>query len=229
MNRNPKSDRASRKQYIIGPGLASVLLIFLMASTGCVSLLSNVLYVIKGKDTPAEFDDLKGKKVAVLVSNNGVHTWDAVSVVLAKHINLHLAAKVKKIQLISQDMVEGVCQDQPLGQMDLEQVASRLGADYVIDASISDLKLREGQTLFRGRCTTAVVVYKKGESGAVFRKSFPEYIYPSTGAPVTEMDESTFQRAYLTLVAGRIARVFYPYDPTEDVAMDAAITSAFNF
>lgn len=229
MNRNPKADRTRQNRYGVGPGLASVLLVVFMASTGCVSLLSNVLYVIKGKDAPAEFDDLKGKKVAVLVSNNGVHTWDAVSVVLAKNINLHLAAKVKKIELISQDMVEGVCQDQPLGQMNMEQVASRLGADYIIDASIADLKLREGQTLFRGRCTSAVVVYKKGESGAVFRKTFPEYIYPSTGAPVTEMEESTFQRAYLTLVAGRIARVFYPYDPTEDVAMDAAITSAFNF
>ncbi|MCU0719127.1 MAG: hypothetical protein MUC83_05445 [Pirellula sp.] len=229
MNRNPKADRTNQKRYGLGPGLASVLLIFLTASTGCVSLLSNVLYVIKGKDTPAEFDELKDKKVAVLVSNNGVHTWDAVSVVLAKHINLHLGTKVKKIKLIGQDMVEGVCQDQPLGQMDMEQVASRLGADYIIDASIADLKLREGQTLFRGRCTSAVVVYKKGETVPVFRKSFPEYIYPSTGAPVTEMEEAAFQSAYLTLVAGRIARVFYPYDPTEDVAMDAAITSAFNY
>ena len=229
MNRNPKADRTNQKHYGLGPGFASVLLVVLMASTGCVSLLSNVLYVIKGKDAPAEFDELKGKKVAVLVSNNGVHTWDAVSVVLAKNINLHLGTKVKKIQLVGQDMVEGVCQDQPLGQIDFEQVASRLGADYIIDASISDLKLREGQTLFRGRCTSSVVVYKKGETAPVFRKSFPEYIYPSTGAPVTEMEESTFQRAYLTLVAGRIARVFYPYDPTEDVAMDAAITSSFNF
>ena len=229
MNRNPSWKLAERKQTWKGLGLASILLMFLVASTGCVSLLSNVLYVIKGKDAPAEFDELKGKKVAVLVSNNGIHTWDAVSVILAKHINLHLGAKVKKIQLVGQDMVEGVCQDQPLGQLDMEQVASRLGADYVIDASIADLKLREGQTLFRGRCTTSVVVYKAGDSVPVFRKSFPEYIYPSTGAPVTELDESTFQRAYLTLVAGRIARVFYPYDPTEDVAMDAAITSSFNF
>ncbi len=192
MNRNPKADRTRQNRYGVGPGLASVLLVVFMASTGCVSLLSNVLYVIKGKDAPAEFDDLKGKKVAVLVSNNGVHTWDAVSVVLAKNINLHLAAKVKKIELISQDMVEGVCQDQPLGQMNMEQVASRLGADYIIDASIADLKLREGQTLFRGRCTSAVVVYKKGESGAVFRKTFPEYIYPSTGAPLPRWKSRPF-------------------------------------
>lgn len=229
MNRNPKSDRSGQSRYWIGPGLLSVFLLMLATSTGCVSLLSNVLYVIKGKDLPAEFADLKGKKVAVLVSNNEIHTWDATSVILAKHINMHLAAKVKKINLISQDLVEGVCQDQTLGRMDMEQVASRLGADYIIDANISDLKLREGQTLFRGRSTSSVVVYKKGETAPVFRKSFPEFVYPTTGAPVTELDESAFQRAYLTLVAGRIARVFYPYDPSEDVAIDAAITSAFNF
>jgi hypothetical protein len=201
----------------------------LMFQSGCVSLMSNMLYVLKGKDNPAEFGELKEKKVAVFVSHNDLHTWDATSVVLARNINMLLGSKVKKIQLIGQDVVEGMCQDQPLGKVDVALLGSRMGADYILNVNIADLKLREGQTLYRGRCTSSVVVHKIGESSPVFRKVFPEFVYPSTGAPVTDMDEATFQRAYLTLVAERLARVFYPYDPTEDVARDAAITSFYSF
>jgi hypothetical protein len=191
--------------------------------------MSNMMYVIKGNDTPAEFDELKEKKVAVIVSHNGVVTWDPASSTLARHLNLHLGAKVKKIKLVGQDSVEAMCHDQQLGKLDAGLLGTRLGADYTILADISDLKLREGQTLYRGRCTSSLMVYKNGESSPVFRKSLPEFVYPGTGAPITEMDETTFLRAYLSVVAERLARVFYPYDPGEDVAKDAAIASATGF
>ena len=82
----------------------------------------------------------------------------------------------------------------------------------------------------KGRSSSTVTVYKSGEGkGPVFRKSLPEFVYPQTGAPVTDYDEATFQRIYLTTLANRIARIFYPYDPTTDVAIDAAISSVGSF
>jgi hypothetical protein len=109
-------------------------------------------------------------------------------------------------------------------------VGSRSGADYVVNVDVSDLKLKEGKTLYKGRSSSTVTVYKSGEGkGPVFRKSLPEFVYPQTGAPVTDYDEATFQRIYLTTLANRIARIFYPYDPSTDVAIDAAISSVGSF
>ena len=42
---------------------------------------------------------------------------------------------------------------------------------------------------------------------------------------VTDFDEATFQRIYLSELALRIARTFYPFDPSIDVAKDAAVSS----
>jgi hypothetical protein len=50
-------------------------------------------------------------------------------------------------------------------------------------------------------------------------------VYPQSGAPVTDFDEATFQRVYLSELATRVARIFYPFDPSIDVAKDAAISS----
>ena len=62
-------------------------------------------------------------------------------------------------------------------------------------------------------------------SSPVYRKQFPEFVYPQTGVPITDTDDATFQQFYLKEISQRIARVFYPYDPTMDVASDAAVAS----
>jgi hypothetical protein len=190
-------------------------------------LASNLLYAIKGRDNPAEFAGLEEKKVAVLVSSNGVHTSDASSLVLARNVNLLLQNKVKKVRMISQDEVDRMIQDQQLGKVDPIQVGERLGADFIIDIDVSDLKLYDGKTLYKGQCSASVTTYKcKDAREIVFRKLHPEFIYPKTGAPVTDMDEATFRRVYLMTLAERVSRSFYPYDPATDVARDAAISSA---
>ena len=59
----------------------------------------------------------------------------------------------------------------------------------------------------------------------VFRKSLTDLGFPQPGVPSTDSDEATFQRFYLAEVARRRARVFYPYDPSVDVAADASSAS----
>ncbi|AMV33863.1 hypothetical protein VN12_17170 [Pirellula sp. SH-Sr6A] len=207
--------------------IACLFSLLCITTTGCVRLASNLLYAIKGRNNPAEFEGLEEKKVAVLVSNNGVHTSDASSLVLARNINLLLQNKVKKVRMISQDEVDRMIQDQQLGKVDPIQVGERLGADFVIDIDVSDLKLYDGKTLYKGQCSASVTTYKcKDGREIVFRKLHPEFIYPKTGAPVTDMDEATFRRVYLMTLAERVSRSFYPYDPATDVARDAAISSA---
>jgi len=51
--------------------LGCVAILMLATNTGCVRMMANMIYMIKGNDAPAEFKELEEKKVAVLVSTNG--------------------------------------------------------------------------------------------------------------------------------------------------------------
>ena len=41
--------------------------VFLIGSTGCIGAMAQLLYVIKGHKSPADFAGLEGKRVAVVV------------------------------------------------------------------------------------------------------------------------------------------------------------------
>ncbi len=194
-------------------------------NAGC-GLMANALYIVKGVDAPAEFDELKEKKVAVIVGTNAGLNADASGILMSRHINELLARNVKKIEMINPEEVDRIINDQPIASRSIPIIGSRLKADYVVLVEVSNLKLREGQTLFKGRSNVVLSAYKVSTGDqAVFRKSFPEFVYPQNGAPVTDFDEVQFQRIYLSELALRVARTFYPYDPSIDVAKDAAVSS----
>jgi hypothetical protein len=194
-------------------------------NAGC-GLMANALYIVKGADAPAEFDELKEKKVAVIVSTDAGLNADASGILLSRHINELLARNVKKIDMVNPEEVDRIINDQPIASRSVPIIGGRLRADYVVLVEISNLKLREGQTLFKGRSNVVLTAYKVSEGDkSVFRKSFPEFVYPQHGAPVTDFDEVQFQRIYLAELALRVARTFYPYDPSIDVAKDAAVST----
>ncbi len=194
-------------------------------SSGC-GLLANAMYIVKGVDLPAEFDELKEKKVAVIVSTEAGLNSDASAILVSRHISELLARNVKKIEMINPDEVDRIINDQPIGERSLSVIGSRVRADYVVFVEVANLKLKDGQTLFRGRSNATVSAYKVLDGDRpVFRKSFPEFIYPQNGAPVTDFDEAQFKRIYLSELSMRVARTFYPFDPSIDVAKDAAVSS----
>src|ERR1700704_3515615 len=75
----------------------------LLASGGC-GLMSNIAFIVNGQSVPAEFSDLKGKRVAVVCrpvtslqySNSNV-TRD-----LAKQISTLLEKNIPKVKVIDQ-------------------------------------------------------------------------------------------------------------------------------
>ena len=202
------------------------LVCFAIATNSGCGLMANAIYIIKGVDLPSEFDDLKEKKVAVVVSTTAGLNADASGILISRHINELLARNVKKINMVNPEEVDRIINDMPSGERSIPAIGSRLRADYVVLVDVVDLKLREGQTLFRGRSNASVSAYKVTEGERpVFKKTFPEFIYPQHGSPITDFDEATFQRIYLSELALRIARTFYPYDPSIDVAKDAAVSS----
>jgi len=205
--------------------LLSVACMAVATASGC-GLLANAMYIVKGVDLPAEFDDLKEKKVAVIVSTEAGLNEDGTANLVTRHISELFARNIKKVEMVNTDEVDRIVHDQPIGDRSVSIIGSRLRADYVVLVELTDLKLKDGQTLFRGRSNATVSAYKAGDGDrAVFRKSFPEFIYPQNGAPVTDFDEIQFKRIYLSELSMRIARTFYPFDPSIDVAKDAAVSS----
>jgi hypothetical protein len=201
----------------------------LMSNTGCVGFLANMIRVVKGTDAPAEFDDLKDKKVAVIASTESGLNADATGIIVSNYVHALLATNVKKIQMVNQEEVGRIINDMPIGEQQMATIGSRLNADYVVSVDVQNLKLHEGKTLYKGRSSTTLTVYKVGEgSSPVFRKLLPEFVYPQTGVPITDVDEATFRQFYLAEISQRVARVFYPFDPTVDVAKDAAVASLNN-
>ena len=157
--------------------------------------------------------------IAVLVvgtiSSTGCITL--IATLLSKH--------GKKIDVVNPEEVDRVVSD--VGFNDVTRIGTRLKADYVIEVGIRDLKLKEGPTLYRGVCDCSLSVYKVADGDqVVFAKEFPQFAYPMTGGVhVTETNDATFRGMYLSVLANRVARNFYSYDPTTDVGLDAAASS----
>jgi len=205
--------------------LVSTACIAVTAAVGC-GLLGNVMYIVKGMDLPAEFDELRDKRVAVVVSTNAGLNSDASGILMSRHISELFASNIKKIEMVNPEEVDRIINDQSASERSIPTIGSRLSADYVVLVELTNLKLRDGQTLFKGRCNASVSAYKVSDGDrAAFKKSFPEFIYPQHGSPVSDFDEAQFQRIYLSELSLRIARTFYPYDPSIDVAKDAAVSS----
>lgn len=207
----------------IAVAFVGLLLLSTVASTGCVSLLANVMHIIHGRNVPAPFDKLEGKRVAVVVnSESGMN--DMPVVILGKNIREIMASKVKDIELVPQNQVERWANEQDWEDVDYEAIGKGVKADYVVAVELIGLELRDGDTLYRGRCDCYTTVYEVGQGNKPAYKAPPmqNFSFPSMGGqPTTGTDENTFRRKFLAIVAMRVARNFHPYNPDEDIAADA--------
>jgi len=214
------------KHLVVTLGVCHLGATAIACNSGCVTFMAHLVKVIKGTDSPAEFDKLKEKKVAVIVSTPAGLNKDASGIIMSTYVHALLATNVQKVKMVNQDEVTRIINDIPASQSDFSKIGSRLNADYVVSINVANLKLKDGQTLYKGSSTTEVAVYEVANgSSPVFRKSLSDFVFPQTGVPITDTDEATFQRFYLAEVAQRVARIFYPFDPTVDVAKDASVAS----
>jgi predicted nucleic acid-binding protein len=191
------------------------------SSTGCVSVIANLIHVIKGDKVPAPCDKLEEKRVALVVnSESGMN--DMAVVMLGRNIRDLLNQNVKKIDLAPQDQVEKWADDQDWENIDYQAIGKGVKADYVVAVDMIGLELRDGDTLYRGQCDVFTTVYEVSTGKPIYKTSIVNFAFPSVGGqPVTGTDEGSFRRLYLGIVAERVARNFYPYNPSEDIAADA--------
>jgi hypothetical protein len=213
--------RSTRFPWWHGLLLLSGLVLF----SGCVGTAAQLMYVIFGNKTKAEFDEFKGKRVAVVtVADAAAFGPDTLSESLSRAVTMHLVKNVKKIDVVPQGQVANWMDTHGFGPPDAKALGEDVKADYVLIMEISDYTIHDGRTLYKGQCNFKVDVYNMAENGRlVFSRGPNEFIFPRDGRPAIESSERKFEAFYLARLSDRIAKLFYEYDSTQDAAIDSQL------
>ncbi|MEZ6137103.1 MAG: hypothetical protein R3C53_19595 [Pirellulaceae bacterium] len=203
--------------------LAMVMIASLLASSGCVSFAANLIHAIGGNNRPAEYEGLKGKRVAVVVSTDQGLSSDTVSATLSSQIQAHLNTNIDKIDVVRSVEIEKWLDANGWNDNDYEQIGKGVEADVVLAVDVMNLTLKNGATLYRGLSDITVTVYDMEAGGKImYRKQIPEFAYPNLGGTaITDTSEAKFRGAYLAYVARTVSGLFYEVEATEDFAIDA--------
>ncbi len=194
----------------------------LALASGC-SVLATAMYIIEGTNTKADFNQLKGKRVAVICRPvTSLHFRDSsASRDLAKQVGILLQQHVSKIELIDQrDVFEWADEN---SWDEYYEIGKALDADMVVGLDLEEFDLYEGQTLYKGKANVKIQVFDLAQgTQPVFERHLPQAVYPPNAAiPAGDKPESHFRRQFVDHLAQLIARYFYDHDATVDFASDS--------
>ena len=185
------------------------------------------MYAVGADLQPAECETLEGKRTAVVVVTEGTNYRDDIaSRILSREISAILEAEVKGIELVREEEIDDWRDNNDWDQLDFAAIGKGVKAEKVVGIEVSDLKLREGQTLYRGRASVTTTVYDMKTETREFRRHLDDFAYPlHAGQYTSETTEPKFRRRFLAVLSRRLARYFHRWDPRETVALDAAIVN----
>lgn len=221
----------AKKQIRSNGSTATVLTLMLTCtllscSTGCVRLMANMINAIQGNEKPAEYDGFKEQRVAVVCGTDQGLTSDATTALMTGYIHMYLNQNVKKVELVRPEEIDQWLSVHQSVDTDYVEIGKAVKADKLLAIDISKMRVKDGPTLFRGRCDIGVTVYDISNKGAiVFRKQIPDFTFPKDSAAIADTSETKFRNMYLKIIANKVAGMFYPVDPTADYGLDATANS----
>lgn len=199
-----------------------------VAATGCgYQLLATGIYLWEGGNfVPADCDALKNHRVVVVCrppsSQEYRHAGASRSV--AVRVSQLLAENVKGIDVVNPREVDNWLDESDWG--DFKELAKAVRADQVVHIELDAFELNKGKTLYQGNADVTVTVYDMEDHGRIlWDRHLGEILYPvNSGIPAQDKPVQQFEREFVEIVAGAIARNFYKHDPHETFAMDALAT-----
>ncbi len=199
----------------------------LLGQVGCMGIFANLYHAVGADKIPADFEGLKDSRVAVVtVTDNSQYTDDVAARTLSRRVGEILLKEIKGVTLVREDEIEQWRDTNGWDSIDFMSIGKGVKADKVLGIELTNMQLRDGATLYRGRANVMITVTEIASGSIVYKKELEEFTYPiSAGQYTTETTEAKFQRLYLGMLSKQIGRMFYPYDFSETVAMDAAIAS----
>jgi len=194
----------------------------LLAGCGPVATIA---YLIHGPEMiPAEFDGLKGKRVAVVcLDGNSLSSPGGEADAVAKAVAMTLQKHVEKVVMVRQSEVADWLDSHGDDVTDYRDVGRGVKADMVVGIDLLAFTLHEGQTLLKGKSKVGVKVYDMTKAGGelVYESSPKEISWPENGARHVTENEANFRTFFIYTLADRIARDFYPYELAENFGSDA--------
>jgi len=187
---------------------------------GC-TMIRFAAFMIRGFDAPAEFKDLKGKRVAVVcrapVTMNTDQALGARE--LAERLSFLLQANVPKIEVIDQQDVADWTDEN--SWEDFREIGKALDAEMVVAIEVDEFSLQRSASVYQGQAKLRVSVFDMETGDRVFDKQPNQYLYPNSGGlPTSNVPRAEFRRAFVSHLAEQIGSWFYSHDPRKVFASD---------
>lgn len=201
--------------------LVIAVVIAIAPSAGCIiGLPAQIGYMIWGLKKKAEYDGLKGEKVAVIVYSTSAEGTESGIRMLTSKIHYDLDNNVKKIKLIPKSEVSNYSATNTISEKKLLEIGKGVGADKVVAVRLHSYSLFEGSSLFKGLASYTVTVYDMTEAGKqVYSSGRVDYDFPRHGAvPQIESTVETFEARFIDQLGTRISRLFYDHDSIDTFA-----------
>ena len=222
----PRTERSRMINQIKRYRILSMLLVaaIVIGSSGCIGAMAQLLYVMKGHKSPAEFDGLEGKRVAVVVvSDASAYGPDTLTYSVSKIVSMDLTNNVKNISVIPPAEIEKSMDTKGWDQTDFREVGDGLGAEIVVSVEIGSYTIHEGTTLYKGQSDLSVSVHDVESGQLLFSKGPNAFVFPENGRPAIQTNPRQFEQLYLAKLTNYVARLFYAHDRLDSVADDASM------
>ena len=202
--------------------LLPVLCLLVVFNCGCLGTMANLIHAGWGNLVPASFDQLAGRKVAVLcMSSSSSFGNSTAAAEIAERVERKLKVRVPELTLIEQQEIEDWMDRNDWDELDYSELANGIGCDFLIAVDFDNFSLYEGQTLYKGRSDIGINVFETAKGEVVFKLDPTLIEFPhNSGQHTADTREADFRDRYLEVLAAYVARQFYSYDSKEDFARD---------
>ena len=200
-----------------------LLMTALIASTGCIGALSQLIYVVKGTNVEPSYKGLEDSTVAVVcVSDASAYGPDILTTTVAQAVAIKMQRTGRDINVIPATTVNDWIDRNGWDERDFANLGEGVGAEKVVAIEIGAYSIHEGSTLYKGRTDLSVTVYDIENGGTIdFLYGPTEYSFPKNGRPAIQTSDRQFEAFFLANLTENIAHQFCPYDRVDQVARDA--------
>ncbi|MDY3559621.1 hypothetical protein R5W23_000615 [Gemmata sp. JC673] len=129
----------------------------------------------------------------------------------------------KKVKIVSQTEVGRFKSKNPnWKQMSTGELGQKLGADFVLEIYLDQLRLHDPNTrsIYDGRAEVFVSIYEIGADGGEMKDKYPlSFSYPKTARSVDSYpSESAFKALFIENLAIEIAKMHTDHKPSNSIA-----------
>lgn len=196
----------------------------IVPSSGCAPLLASGVYFWQGGNlVAAQCDALKKKRVVVFCSppSSAEYRHPGAARQIAERLSSLLEMNVPGVDVVSQREVDNWLDENDSD--DYKALGQAVQAQRVLRVELDHFRLLNGKTLYQGSAGVTVSVHDIEDNGRlVWEREMGDVKFPANSAvPIQDRTVQEFQRQYVQVLSGEIARHFYRHDPTAAFANDA--------